>query len=83
MPSYKNLAVFRLCFLCSTFRFLSRVEVVGASFSALNFANIKILFLLFLKPLAYSRAYFLCIQLGKHQNLLFLFRFLSDFYDEF
>jgi len=32
MPSYKNLAVFRLYFLCPAFRFLSSVKVVRASF---------------------------------------------------
>ena len=43
-------------------------------FSTLNFANIRILLLLFLNPVAVCRAYFLPIQLGKHQNPLLLFR---------
>ena len=42
-------------------------------FSVLNRANIKISLLLFLNPLAYRRAYFLCDQLGKRQTPLLLF----------
>ena len=76
MPSYKNLAVFRLCFLCSAFCFLNRVEFVRASFSALNIANIRIPLLLFQNSLAYCRAYFLHSKLGKHRNLLLIFLLL-------
>ena len=47
---------------------------VRVSFSALSLVNIRISLLLFPKPLAYCRAYFFRTQLGKHRNLLLLFR---------
>ncbi len=61
-----------LLFSCSLL--FNRVVVVRVSFSALSLVNIRISLLLFPKPLAYYQAYFLRTELGKHRNLLFLFR---------
>ena len=42
-------------------------------FSALNFANIRVLLLLFLNPLEFRRAYFLCTQSWLTSRLAFSF----------
>ena len=60
-----------LLFSCSLL--FNRVVIVCVSFSALSLVNIRIPLLIFPKPLAYCRVYFLRTQLGKHRNLLLIF----------
>ena len=45
----------------------------STAFSTISSANLKILLLLFLSPLVFHQAHFLCTHLGKHQDSLFLF----------
>jgi hypothetical protein len=59
-------------FCCCSFSIL--LHFVELTFSTLSLVSIKILLLLFPKPLEYCRAYFLRNQLGKYRNPLLLFR---------
>ena len=64
----------KLRHFCSlALRFFNGVAVIELPFSAISFEKPQY-FLLFHNSLEFCRAYFLCFKLGKHQNLLLLFR---------